>query len=226
MRKLWFYTLIVLLVIAVPATAQKKKKKEDEEAGQAEAGKTVSLFNGKDFTGWKLFIPDPNVDPKTVWEVRDGVVLCNGKPAGYMRTEKEYENYRLRFEWRWTEKGGNSGLLMHISGDDMVWPKSIEGQLQHENAADFWVIGGADFKEHVNQEERRVPKKSPHNEKPLGEWNQYEAVCKGNTIKLYINGLLQNEATETTVTKGYLGLQSEGAPIEFRNITLELLEGH
>jgi hypothetical protein len=63
-----------------------------------------------------------------------------------------------------------------------------------------------------------------HNEKPLGEWNHYEAVCDGDTIRLTINGLLQNVATECTVTKGYIGLQSEGTPIQFRTIVLEPLE--
>lgn len=190
-------------------------------AGAEEA--KVELFNGKDFSGWKLFIPDEKVNPATVWTVKEGVVHCTGKPAGYMRTEQAYSDYRLTFEWRWPEGGGNSGLLMHIQEGDKVWPKSIEGQLQHEHAADFWVIDGTDFKEHTDSADRRVPKRTDSNEKPLGEWNRYEAVCKGNTIRLYINGLLQNTATETTVTSGYIGLQSEGTPIEFRNIVLEPL---
>jgi hypothetical protein len=185
----------------------------------------VQLFNGKDFTGWKLFIPDEKVDPKTVWEVRDGVIHCNGKPAGYIRTTQQYENYKLTFEWRWPEGKGNSGLLIHIQDKDEVWPKSLEGQLEADNAADFWVIGGTNFKERAGQkaDDRRTPKMHPSNEKPLGEWNKYEAVCAGNTIKLYINGLLQNTATDVTVTKGYIGLQSEGTPAEFRNIVLEPL---
>ena len=184
---------------------------------------STQLFNGKDFTGWKLFIPDEKVDTKTVWEVRDGVVHCTGSPAGYMRTTETYENYKLTFEWRWPKDGGNSGLLVHIQEKDEVWPKSLEGQLASENAADFWTIGGVKFKERAKQsdDDRRTPKMKPHNEKPLGEWNTYEAVCDGTTIKLYINGLLQNVATELSVSKGYIGLQSEGTPIEFRNIVLE-----
>ena len=184
----------------------------------------IALFNGKDFAGWNLFLPDKDVDPATVWSAKDGVVHCTGNPAGYMRTEKEYENYRLTFDWRWPEKGGNSGVLLHITGKDMVWPRSIEGQLGSENAADFWVIRGTDFKEHTDKKDRRVRKKHAHNEKPLGEWNHYEVVCDGNTIRLTINGLLQNEATETSVAKGCIGLQSEGTPVEFRDIVLEPLE--
>ncbi len=212
--------IVVAFVVFVPFIVA-----EGEQGAEA-APKTIELFNGEDFTGWKLFIPDEKVDPATVWSVRNGVVHCTGEPAGYMRTEKKYGNYKLRLEWRWPGpgKGGNSGLLMHISGRDMVWPKSIEGQLADENAADFWVIGRTDFKEHTNKKDRRVPKKHPHNEKDIGQWNTMEAVCEGNTIRLYVNGLLQNEATETTVTDGCIGLQSEGTPIEFRNIVLEPIE--
>jgi hypothetical protein len=206
------------------AQGAKERKAEREGETTAPAG-AIQLFNGKNFDGWKLFIPpEEGVDSKKVWEVRDGLLHCNGKPNGYIRTTEEYENYRLTFEWRWVEGAGNSGLLLHIQGEDKVWPKSIEGQLMSNNAADFWVIDGTDFKERVNKEERRVPKKHESNEKPVGEWNHYEAVCDGNTIRLTINGLLQNEATECTVSKGYIGLQSEGKPIQFRNIVLEPLK--
>ncbi|MBI5094488.1 MAG: DUF1080 domain-containing protein [Candidatus Hydrogenedentes bacterium] len=185
----------------------------------------VPLFNGKDFSGWKLFIPDPKIDVKTVWSAKDGVVHCEGTSPGYMRTEKPYENYKLTLEWRWAGKPGNNGVLLHIQNEDKVWPKSIEAQLQDQNAGDFFVIDGSDFKEHINKEDRRVPKKAPSNEKPAGEWNKYEIVCDGNTITATVNGLLQNSATEATITKGYIGLQSEGAPIEYRNIVLLPLPG-
>jgi hypothetical protein len=192
-------------------------------AGAATDNSATPLFNGKDFTGWKLFLPDENAKPEATWSAQDGVVRCTGEPAGYMRTEKAYENYRLRLEWRWVGEGGNSGVLLHCQDPDTVWPKAIESQLQSGHAGDYWVIGGADFKEHTDKDNRRVIKKEQSSEKPLGEWNQYEIVCQGNTIQSYVNGVLQNAATECTLTKGYIGLQSEGTPIEFRNITLELL---
>jgi hypothetical protein len=176
------------------------------------------------FRGWKLFIEEENVDPLSVWSINDGVIRCEGEPRGYMRTTTAYKDYKVSLEWRWPDEGGNNGLLLHCVGEDQVWPKSIESQLQHENAGDFWVIGGAEFAEHVDKSTRRVVKKTDHNEKPLGEWNTMEAICEGDTIKIYVNGLLQNEATECTVTEGYIGLQSEGTPIEYRNIVLESLE--
>ncbi|MBP8129059.1 MAG: DUF1080 domain-containing protein [Candidatus Hydrogenedentes bacterium] len=184
----------------------------------------VDLFNGKDFTGWKLFLPDPNADPAAVWSVQDGVIRCTGSPAGYMRTETKYANYRLRVQWRWPGAGGNNGVLLHIQDQDEVWPKSIEAQLMSGNAGDFWVIGGTEFKEHKGQIDRRVPKKETATEKPLGEWNEYMIECRGDRILVYVNGILQNVATECTVTDGYIGLQSEGTPIEFRMVRLEPLE--
>ncbi|MEA3366332.1 MAG: DUF1080 domain-containing protein [Candidatus Hydrogenedentes bacterium] len=203
------------------APAPEEKKSEEKADGNSEATPYV-LFNGENFEGWKLFIPDENVDPATVWSAKDGVVHCKGEPAGYMRTEKKFSNYKLTFEWRWPEKGGNSGCLLHVQGEDKVWPKSIESQLHSGDAGDFWVIGGADFKEHKPNKpgDRRVPKMKESNEKPLGEWNKKEVICSGNTIKVFVNGLLQNVATETTVKKGHIGLQSEGTPVEFRNIML------
>jgi hypothetical protein len=209
------YALAVLIAISA-MVGQVHAAAETEEKAEK-----VQLFNGENLDGWKLFIPDPNVDPTTVWDVRDGVVHCKGTPAGYMRTTKQYADYVLTFKWRWAgSEGGNSGALIHIQGQDQVWPECIEVQLASRNAGDFWVIGEADFKEHVNKDDRRVPKKREHNEKPIGEWNRMKIACNGNTITVWINGLLQNEATETTVAKGFIGLQSEGAPIEFRDIVL------
>lgn len=206
---------LVLLALAAPAWA-------------ADTEKTVALFNSKDFTGWKLFLPDAQADPAKTWTVKDGVVACTGNPAGYMRTVVPYENYCLRLEWRFPEKAGNSGVLLHIQEPDKVWPKSVEAQLNSGDAGDFWVIDGTEFKEHADPANKRVDgrrtaKLQDSSEKPLGDWNQYEITCKGNTITVKVNGVVQNTATDCTVTKGFIGLQSEGAPIDFRNITLQPL---
>lgn len=190
----------------------------------AETPDRIDLFNGKDFDGWKLFLPDENADPANTWSVKDGIVHCTGAPAGYMRTTEPYENYTLYLEWRFPEGAGNSGVLLHAQDKDEVWPKSIEAQLQSEHAGDFWVIGGTSFKEHTDPDDRRVVKKEASSEKPVGEWNQYKIVCRGDKIRVFVNGVLQNKATECTVTKGYIGLQSEGVPIQFRNIYIEPLK--
>ena len=61
-------------------------------------------------------------------------------------------------------------------------------------------------------------------EKPIGQWNTYDIVCKGDTIQLFVNGTLQNEAAKTSEKSGWIGLQSEGGPIEFRNVYIEPLK--
>ena len=66
----------------------------------------VDLFNGKDLTGWV----DVNTSPDT-WSVKDGLLICKGKPIGVMRSEKQYENFLLHVEWRHMEPGGNSGIF-------------------------------------------------------------------------------------------------------------------
>jgi len=184
----------------------------------------IDLFNGQDLTGWVAVPEAASNEPNPTWTVKEGVLQCTGHPVGYLRTEKEYEDYLLSLEWRWTGAPGNNGVMVHIIGEDQVWPKSFEAQLQHRDAGDIWVIGGADFKEHTNKEDRRVVKRQPSNEKPIGEWNVMEVECRGDTIAVRVNGLEQNVATEISHSKGKIGLQSEAAPIEFRNIRISSLE--
>lgn len=190
------------------------------------SGKKVALWNGKDFTGWTRFVPDAGVNVDDVWQVRDGVLYCAGKPNGYIRTDKKYENYRLYLEWRWPETPTNSGVLLHAGGPDQVWPVCIECQLKAGSAGDFVLINGTGIT--VKGTDRQNParqfvvieKMSPGNEAPAGQWNRYEIHCEGGTIRCYVNGVLQNEGTNATVTSGWICLQSEGSPIEFRNIYL------
>lgn len=187
------------------------------------------LFNGKDFTGWTLFIPDSTVDVNDVWSVKDGVIHCKGVPNGFIRTQNDYSNYILELDWRWIETKSNSGVLLHAYGPDQVWPNCIECQLKADNAGDFVLIGDetitAQDSVYANNGTRYVivPKINESNEKPVGEWNHYKIICKGNAITCYVNGVLQNEGTNASVSKGKICLQSEGAPIEFRNITLQHL---
>ncbi len=200
------------------------------QAGAAEEKEGwTKLFNGKDFTGWKKYVaPTSNVDPDKIWTVKDGIIICEGSVNGYLVTDKEYEDYVLRLEWRWGDKvtkGRNSGVFVHVSGPDKIWPKAIEAQLMHEHAGDFWLVDG--FKLKVDPA-RRDPKVERHYfrlkggvEKKLGEWNQYEITCKGDTIKLVINGQVVNEGTEAEAKKGKILLQSEGAEIHFRNVELK-----
>ncbi|MCH2135600.1 MAG: DUF1080 domain-containing protein [Phycisphaerales bacterium] len=184
---------------------------------------TVSLFDGSTLDGWRAVYADGSTDIDAAWSVEGGVLVCQGRPIGYIQTETNYESYKLIIEWRFNpDKGaGNSGVLMRITGPDHVWPRSIEAQLHSGNAGDIWNIGNfpmqvADERTHG----RRTVKAHDSNEKPLGEWNRYEIMLDGGDLSMVVNGIEQNAATGCEVIPGGIGLQSEGAWIEFRRVEL------
>lgn len=179
----------------------------------------VNLLAGG-LDGWTAHPPDPD---GATWLFEDGVLSCTGYPLGYLRTGTAYRDYRLSVEWRWLERPGNSGVLLHVHAPDRVWPRSIEAQLAADHAGDFWVIGGASFAEHTARFSRRTPKRFTAAERPIGEWNRMEITCRGDEIEVWVNGILQNTATAATLEHGYIALQSEGAPIAFRRVHLRPL---
>ena len=196
----------------------------------AEEPDAVALFNGKNLEGWTYHLDDANVKMEEVWSVADGVLSCKGRPVGYLRTIKgDFHDYVLTLEWRWPPgtAGGNNGVLVHTStpGALGVWPKSIEVQLAKDNAGDFWVIGTE--LDVPNEAERKKGRRhlnlTDDSEKPLGEWNTMEITCRGDEVLVKVNGTLVNHATNCNVTQGAISLQSEGAPIEYRNILLRPL---
>ncbi|MBT4483363.1 MAG: DUF1080 domain-containing protein [Candidatus Latescibacteria bacterium] len=191
--------------------------------------KTIQLWNGKDFNGWKFFVADSKIDVNKVWSIKNGVIHCKGVPNGYMRTESDYSNYILYLEWRWVENESNSGILLHAQEPDLVWPRCIECQLKSGNAGDFVLIGAGtitvDGEKYTNTERfLAIPKKQESTEKQIGKWNSYKIICRDDEITCYVNNVLQNRGTQTSLTKGKICIQSEGAPIEFRNIRLELFD--
>lgn len=184
--------------------------------------RSVQIFNGQDLTGWTPYLGSPGEAAK-VWSVKDGVLACSGNPVGYIRTTQRYRNFQLELDWRFdpARGAGNSGVLLRLVGEDQVWPKSIEAQLHSENAGDIWNIGEFPMQaDPARTQGRRTVKLHPTNERPLGEWNHYSIRLDGGKLELRVNGLLQNSATHCEVVDGFIGLQSEGAYIEFRNITL------
>ena len=221
-KKLVVLTLAMIVTLGLGLAAAGLADERDEGWSK--------LFNGKDLSGWLRFSdaePATN-EPRSMWSVKDGMIVCEGSVNGYIVTEKEYENFVLRLEWRWGEKvarGRNSGVFVHVHGPNKIWPKAVEAQLMADHAGDFWLVD--EFKLKID-ESRHDPKQVRHYlrlkddvEKPLKQWNQYVITCKGNTVKLEINGHLVNEGTEAERTKGRILLQSEGAEIHFRNIELK-----
>ena len=183
----------------------------------------VPLFNGKDLSNWVFKLKDPSVNPSTVFTVQGGLINIKGEPFGYMRTKDSYSDYKLHVEWKWPVEATNSGVFIHAQAPDTIWLKCYECQLQAGNAGDIICMGGSDMNERKDKSNIFVKKMSASSEKPAGEWNTMEVICKANTIEVYVNGILQNKGTGLTLNKGSVCLQSEGKDIQFRNVYLTKL---
>ena len=182
------------------------------------------LFNGENLEGWTCILDEKaDVPTSEVYGVKDGNIHIAGNPFGYMRTDKKYSNYKLHVEWRWVGEGTNSGLFLHVQDGDKLWPNAIECQLCNGKAGDFVMLGGSKIAEIECIGQFPIKDRVGNFEKPVGEWNIAEVVCQGKSITVSINGQLQNQATSET-SEGYIALQSEGGPIEFRNVYLEELK--
>ena len=194
--------------------------------------KKIELFNGQDLDNWKIVVGSEDGEPKDLFYVEDGLMNTIGDPFGYIQTKESYNNYKLHLEWRWTEEPSNSGVLLNVQGPELIFPHCVEAQLMHGKAGDFVLMGkGAaitvkDSTYLVTSEERRylaIPKFEESSENPAGEWNSYDITSKDGILELYVNGVLQNKGTGTTLTEGNIALQSEGGPMQFRNIYLQPL---
>ena len=195
------------------------------------------LFNGKDLSGWV----NVNTSPET-WSVRDGMLICTGKPIGVLRTERQYENFILQVEWRHMELGGNSGVFFWTDAipQESRLPKGMEVQMleldwvnQHKKDGVLppvaYVQGelfGAGGMTAVADNPRGTRSKSfEHRCKGRGQWNKYTVVAIDGVVKLSINGKFVNGMRDASWKKGYLCLESEGAEIHFRNVRIMELPG-
>ncbi|MBN2374815.1 MAG: DUF1080 domain-containing protein [Sedimentisphaerales bacterium] len=187
--------------------------------------KFEKLFNGRDLSGWV------NVNTaEDTWSVSDGILVCKGKPIGVMRTERQYENFIMEVEWKHMEAGGNSGVFVWSDGvppEGKQLPKGVEVQIleldwavQHNQTDDY--VHGEVFGvgvETVPDNPRGSRSKSVEKRcKGKGIWNKYTIVCVDGVIKLAVNGKFVNGISKSSIKKGYICLESEGAEIHFRNI--------
>ncbi|QEH42221.1 DUF1080 domain-containing protein [Chitinophaga sp. XS-30] len=202
------------------------------------SAQTRSLFNGKDHQGWHIDVPamDKDAQAPSPFIIRDGMMVSLANPQGHIITDSSYKNYRLQVEYRFPGKPGNCGVLVHASTPRVLYgmfPKSVEVQLMHRNAGDFWCIGediavpemekrrgpkenwGA-----VDGKERRIINLTDNSERPLGEWNTMIVECLGREVKVWVNGDLVNHGHDCTVSEGQIALQAEGSEVEFRKVML------
>ena len=179
---------------------------------------------------------DDNPDTTVPFIVRNGLLVSLGTPGGHLITDESYMNYRLEVEYRFAATPGNCGVLVHASTPRALYkmfPASIEVQMEHKNAGDFWCIiediitpdmvtrrgpkenwGGSEDKL------RNIKNLTDNSENPVGEWNHMVIECVGREIKVWVNGDLVNYGFDCTAEKGQIALQAEGSEVEFRKLLL------
>ncbi|MFC2148962.1 DUF1080 domain-containing protein [Bacteroidota bacterium] len=199
---------------------------------------SFSLFNGKDLNGWHVDVPEMDSIPQSInpFIIRDGMLVSLGTPQGHLITDSVFQDYRLEIEYRFPGVPGNCGVLVHASKPRALYkmfPKSIEVQMMHENAGDFWCIA-EDIKTDkmidrrgpkenwgiIEGKGRRIKNLTDGSEKPLGEWNSMSIECLKNEIKVWVNGDLVNYGYNATVKSGHIAIQAEGSEVEFRKLEL------
>ncbi|MEE2941021.1 MAG: DUF1080 domain-containing protein, partial [Planctomycetota bacterium] len=197
---------------------------------------------GETLEGWFTDVPAADDDDgvPASFEVRDGMLVSLGTPRGHLITHGAYADYRLEVEYRWPGDTGNCGVLVHASAlRDLygMFPRSIEVQMHHGNAGDFWCIGEDivvdDMIERRGPEEewgvvegkrRRIENLTDGSENEPGEWNTLVIECEGRVIRVWVNGDKVNEGRECTADSGSIAIQAEGAEVEFRRLELSPLE--
>ena len=203
------------------------------------AGRELDLLKppptAQDGSAWRYYSEDPESKLEDVWKSADGVLVCKGEPLGYIYTRQTYTNFVLRLEWRVPAdaKPHKGGVLVRTTGKPRIWPKSLEAQINHPDAGDFWGLDGYRLDGPAERKKTMMHKqfgsltnlkKTAAAEKPLGQWNRYEITVKGETVTLVINGRQVNQATGCDVVAGHVCLTAEGNEIQFRNVTIVPLD--
>ncbi len=202
------------------------------------AEESIQLFNQKDLKGWHVDVPQMDKKPELAspFIVRDGMLVSLGSPGGHLITDASYQNYRLEVEYRFAGKPGNCGVLVHASTPRALYgmfPKSIEVQMHHKNAGDFWCIAldisvpdmekrrGPKAEWGVDgDKKRRILNLTNGSEKKAGEWNRMVIECLGDEVKVWVNDDFVNHGFDCEASKGQIAIQAEGSEVEFRKLLL------
>jgi hypothetical protein len=187
------------------------------------------LFNGKDLTGWVNVNGAP-----TTYTVRDNMIVTTGVPAGFLRTDKQYENFILELEWMHVVPKGNSGLFVWadaLPAPGQPYPRSVEVQVMdgietknYTSDGDIFSIHGATCvpdRPHPSGWARCLP--SEKRSKPAGQWNHYRVECNNGSIKLAVNGKVVSGVHDVRPRKGYICIEAEGTECRFKNLKIKEL---
>jgi hypothetical protein len=226
------WTTALLLALASAGTALTDDKKKEDDG-------FVPMFDGKTLKGWV----NVNCAPDTFY-AKDNEIITTGKPTGYLRTEKQYENFIAEFDWMHVPPKpgavGNSGFFVWADPVPAVgtgYTRGIEVQvlvnLTHKNKkgeisatsqGDLFSIWGATCvpdRPHPDGWARCLP--SEDNCKGEGEWNHYRVEANDGRIRLAVNGHVVSGVSKCKPRKGYLALESEGSECHFKNLKIKEL---
>ena len=195
----------------------------------ATAEEMRDLFNGKDLEGWTRV----NTAEST-WSVRDGMLVCSGKPIGELRTTRMYQNFILEVEWRHMKPKGNAGIFVwadDITAKGVPFHRSIEVQVLetaygegagHTTHGDIFPIHGAKMTPlNGRNGSRAFP--TENRSLPSPQWNHYRIECNDGDISLAVNGKVVTRGTDCIPRKGYICIESEGGVVHYRNMRIKEL---
>jgi len=201
-------------------------------AGTASAqspGGFTPIFNGKDLAGWKA------TGKADAWAVEDGNIVCKSGGGGYLLTDKEYGDFELKFSYRWSKEGGNSGIALRTPREGDPAYKGMEIQLIDDEGWEKVHKSKLAPYQHTGSIYDVQPAKGQANS-PIGEWNHVRVVCKGNDVLIEQNGkdLLKADLADhkdraeknhpgLKRTRGHLGFQSYNIKVEFKDVVVKEL---
>jgi len=166
----------------------------------------VSLFNGKDFSGWRFGNASAFGKAPDNWSVADELIKLKGGGNPHLASQWDYEDFDVRIEWMAHKKGYNSGF--YIRSGRAVNANQINLAEKDCGHLIYGVPGGP-----------AVPKL----QKPPGEWNEWRVLAVGDDLTLWCNGEKAWELKGFKPRSGYIGLQAEGAAIDFKNLRIKEL---
>jgi hypothetical protein len=179
----------------------------------------VSLFNGKDFSGWV------SMGKMEGWQIKDGIIRSEGATGGYwLRAEKQYRNFIWKVDWK-VSKGGNSGVYIRSAKEGIPWDTGYEVQISNEPRDDLHCTGSLYGHAAVN----------PRPDETSDKWHTFELRCEGSHITIISDGVKcvsfeqsQADKSKDKPLEGYIGLQDAHAPaghyVEYRNIRIKVLD--
>jgi 3-keto-disaccharide hydrolase len=172
-------------------------------AAESGPGKWQSLFNGQDLKGW---VPVHDV----TFEVKDGNLRLV-KGMGWLRSDQQYKDFILEFEWRALDEQYDSGFFLRAGLPGNPWP-TAGWQLNLRYSQVGALVKG--FRTVVAAETPKAP---------VNKWVKFRVEAKGNRVKLIVDGEDAWETDKLDVERGYIGIQAENKAFDFRNIRIQEL---